>query len=448
MTAIHAIIQTPFHIQPPSPLFPSPNPIAPVSVPRPNSTYTRLQMNHHIFLFPIALIACLTLASGQADDDDVTPAPPSIGADVPLAYFGPAPSTVDKRLVGPVQLLRSGTIDFDAGTITIPLYYGTYSDGEGHYYILTDTTDPTNAAALGLNHSPKLEYVTEESGTTARLAKNAQLVNRKGKVNFSPTRRLVPANEPAPFPPRVFVPGQVGDANYSPFVRITNVGDRVYNAPIVASGVSENVLNQYCDGFANNRERKQALKKLHSKVVRICPREQTVTLELVAGFSFAKPIFYLSMEASDRLPAAFEDTTFAPRLANIQVGFDDSAFSPVERLFATVNGFGNTDLAKGAPAGETVHPSRQGFFSAIRGEGSPLNVLGGIPTVATDYSPAWDLNVGEWTKFAVDTGIRCRLIEEFQILAFAERGYITAPGGGRYGSSGFIVNCPIVHRFL
>lgn len=401
---------------------------------------------------PLSLLVLLSLfflsVAQESGDDDVAPAPPSIGADVPLTYFGPAPSSVDKRLVGPVQLLRSGVIDFDAGTITIPLYYGKYTDGDGHYYILTDTTDPTNAAALGLNHSPKLEFITEESGTTARLAKNAILEDRKGKVNFAPVRDIVPAEEPAPFPPTSFSPGQVGDEDYSPYVRISNIGARVYNAPIVASDVTEDELNKYCDGLGEGSERAAALKKVHSKVVKICPREQTVTLELIPGFSFSKPVFYLSMEASSELPAAFEDTTFAPKLAQIQVGFDDSAFSAVERLFATVNGFSNIDLPPGAPDNATVHPSRQGFFSAIRGEGSPLNVLGGIPTVATDYSPAWDLNIGEWTPYAVESGIRTRLIEEFQILAFAERGYLTGPGGSRYGSSGFIVNCPIVHRFL
>ena len=63
-------------------------------------------------------------------DDEVQPAPPSIGADVPLAYFGPAPSSVDKRLVGPVQLLRAGVIDEDLGTIQLPIYTGYYDDGE------------------------------------------------------------------------------------------------------------------------------------------------------------------------------------------------------------------------------------------------------------------------------------------------------------------------------
>ncbi len=41
---------------------------------------------------------------GQQDDDNIAPAPPSIGADIPLTYFGPAPSTVQKELVGPQQL--------------------------------------------------------------------------------------------------------------------------------------------------------------------------------------------------------------------------------------------------------------------------------------------------------------------------------------------------------
>lgn len=405
-------------------------------------------MSSSRFVLPVTILVLATIVVAQNANDGTMPAPPSIASDIPLTHFGPASSQVDKRLVGPVQMLRSGVIDFDAGTITIPLYFGKYEDGSGHYYVLTDTTDPANAEALGINHSPKLEHVPEEAGTTALLAKNAKLVDRKGKVNFEPMRTLVSNAEPNPFPPRSFAAGQVGDADYSPYVRITNGGGRVYNAPIVASGVSETQLNQYCDGFADESQRRTALLKVHSKVVKICPRDSTVTLQLISGFAFSKPVFYLSMDASDQLPAAFEDTTFAPRLANLQIGLEDSAFSPVERLFAVVNGFSNTDLESGAPEGETTHPHRQGFFSAIRGEGPPLNVLGGIPTVATDYSPAWDLKVGEWTAYSVENGIRCRLLEDFQVLAFVERGYITGPGGSRFGSSGLVVNCAIVHRFL
>ncbi|BDP43698.1 hypothetical protein DAETH_36670 (plasmid) [Deinococcus aetherius] len=55
-----------------------------------------------------ALLGCtaLSLASAQESGggDDVRPAPASIGADVPVTYFGPSPSQVQKELVGPLQL--------------------------------------------------------------------------------------------------------------------------------------------------------------------------------------------------------------------------------------------------------------------------------------------------------------------------------------------------------
>lgn len=379
-------------------------------------------------------------------DDDTAPAPASIGADVPLTYFGPSPSEVDPRLLGPVQLLKSGVIDFEAGTITIPLYKGYYCDGQSHWFVITDTTDEGNAQALGLNYSPKLEYLTSEAGATARLSNASVLVNRTGKVDFAFNFSLVPGDA-SPFPPTLFSAPQVGDEFYSPYVRLPESSGRVYNAPIVAGSLDEDMLNKWCDGIPPE-EREEAYMKLHSKVVAICPRDFSVTLSLTPGFSFAKPVFYLSLDTSNEMAAAMEDATFAPRMSNMNVGGDDSAFSAVERVFAMTNGLSNIDLAPGAPNNQTVHPSRQGFNSALSGEGPPLNVLGGIPTVATDYSPAWDLNVGEWTPYSVENGIRDRLIDEFQILAFVQRGYITGPGGGTYGSTGIIVNCPIVHRFL
>ena len=95
------------------------------------------------------------------------------------------------------------------------------------------------------------------------------------------------------------------------------------------------------------------------------------------------------------------------------------------------------------------NPQRQGLNTALLGEGrGPLNVLGGIPTVATDYSPLWDVNLGEWTQEAIDNGYRSRVTEEFQILGLVQQGWITGPGGAPYGSIGVVVNCPIVWRFL
>ena len=172
-------------------------------------------------------------------------------------------------------------------------------------------------------------------------------------------------------------------------------------------------------------------------MVAICPEAGTVTLELTSGFSFARPVLYLSTDASDALAASLEGAIFAPGLQSIPVGRDDGAFSAVERIFVFANGPMGVD-----------NPQRQGLNSAVAGEGSPLNVLGGIPTIATDYSPLWDMNLGAWTQAAIDNGYTSRLTEEFAILGFVERGWITGPGGVPYGSIGIIVNCPIVFRFL
>ena len=143
------------------------------------------------------------------------------------------------------------------------------------------------------------------------------------------------------------------------------------------------------------------------------------------------------MDASNPIAASMENATLSTKLGAISTGHDDSAFSAVERIFAFING----------PAGKD-NPQRQGFNSALTDGLSPLNILGGIPTIATDYSPIWDLNIGQWTQKAIDNGYRSRLIEEFQILGFVEKGWITGPGGAPYGSAGIAVNCPIVYRFL
>jgi|SRR5215213_615616 len=366
----------------------------------------------------------------QTDDDDIAPAPPSIGAAVPLTYFGPAPSTVQKELVGPVQLLRSGTIDMNESTITLPLYQGHVKGiGERVWYILTDTTDKGNADALGLNWSPKLAN-SAPGARVATLLPNATLEFHSGTVDFSPEHSVAPSADPAnPFPPSVAQPGSIGDKDYSPIVLVENAGGQIYNAPIVAFGADSSEIN-FCGGNPD-------YSLVHDKVVSICPSEGTVTIKLTSGFSFARPVLYLSTDASVPLAAALESATVAPKLLNITTGHDDSAFSAVERLFLFANG----------PTGKG-NPQRQGLNSALMGEGSPLNVLGGIPTIATDYSPLWDLNLGVWTQEAIDNGYRSRLTEEFAILGFVEQGWITGLGGGQYGSVGMIVNCPIVFRFL
>ena len=389
------------------------------------------------FIFVLAAVLFLNTAAyaqkmpGVAvESDSVAPAPPSIGADVPLTYFGPAPSTVQRELVGPYQLLRSGTINLTAGTITMPLYQGQLKDGRKIWYILTDTDDKGNADALGLNYAPKLTYAdVGKAVRTATLEKNATLTFDSGTVDFKPEHKLVPGDAPNAFPPKNATPGSVGDADYSPLVKIVNAGGHIYNAPMIAFNVDAKQLM-----FPNG---KPDYSIVEDKVVAIDPKNMTVTMKLTQGFSFAKPVLYLSTEANDQLAATLEGATYTPALKDIPVGRDDSAFSPIERIFVFING----------PTGKD-NPQRQGLDSAIMDGESPLNVLGGIPSVATDYSPLWDMNLGMWTNESINKGYRSRMIEEFQILGMAQKGWITGPAGGPFGSVGIVVNCPIAYRFL
>lgn len=371
-------------------------------------------------------------AAAPADGalDDVRPAPGAFGTDIPTTYQGPAPSGVQKEFIGPHQLLRSGTVDQDKGTVTVPLYKGSTKGGRTVWYVLTDTSDRDEADSLGINFSPKLKYDTVGvSAVGADLVRGNALRFDNFSVDFRPERAVAPGAGSAAFPPASAQPGSVGSRTFSPIVKVRTT-HTVYNAPVVSFGTSDAELDAMCDGNADHS-------KVHDKVVSICPRTGEVTLDLTVGFSFARPVLYLSTEANDETVAALEGATYAPGLKAVTVGGDDGAFSGVERIFIAANGAEGKD-----------NPQRQGLSSAIKGEGDALNVLGGIPTIATDYSPLWDANLYEWTPEAIAKGYRARNFEEFRILGLAQEGHITGPGGAKFGSVGAIINCPPVFRLL
>ncbi len=327
---------------------------------------------------------------GPGPGCNLLPAPASVGATVNLSYFGPPPSESNPSLVGPVQLLKSGTIDAAKGTITLPLYKGSISGNhKSVWYVLTDVDDQGVATLLGLNYSAKLAYTAPSSAQ----------------------------------------PGSIGDKDYSPLVRVLNAGGVTYNAPIVAFGVEANDINFPTGGVDYS--------KVHDQVLAIDPINMTVTLNLINGFSFGRPVWYVSMDASIPLAAAIEHATFAPLMQNLVLGKDDSFSSPIERIFIATNG---------PEIGGCDNPLRQGLSADLADGARPNNVLGGIPTIATDYSPIWDAQLFQWTQNAISQGFRGQVREEFQILTFVQDGLITGPGGGKFGSSGFSINCPIAQR--
>ena len=366
---------------------------------------------------------------GPGPGCNLLPAPASIGASVGLSYFGPPPSASNPSLVGPLQLLQSGKVDAAKGTITLPLYRGTMKgNGRAVWYILTDVDDAQVAVLLGLNYSAKLTFASVAT-RTANFDTKGNLVFDKCTVDFSPVRSLVPGPVTAAFPPTSAQPGSVGDADYSPLVQVLNAGGVIYNAPIVAFGVEAGDIN-----FPNGNV---DYSKVHDQVTAIDPNNGTVTLNVINGFSFGRPVWYLSTETSIALGAAIEHNTFAPMMANLHLGGDDSFSSPIERIFISTNG---------PQDGGCANPLRQGLSADLLDGFRPNNVLGGIPSLATDYSPVWDAQLFEWTPDSISRGYRGQIREEFQLLTFVQDGLITGPNGNRFGSSGFNINCPIVQR--
>ena len=363
---------------------------------------------------------------GPGPGCNLFPARASVGATVDLSYFGPPPSETNPSLVGPVQLLKSGQVDLSKGTVTLPLYRGSMAGtGKTVWYILTETSDPDIASLLGLNFSAKLNFAGN-GARTASFDGNNNLVFDRGTVDFKPVRSVTPGPSAAPFPPAAAQPGSVGDAFYSPVIRVGNV---YYNAPVMAFDAAPAEIN-FPAGSVD-------YSKVHDEVVAIDTTAGTVTLQMVNGFSFGRPLWYISTEASLPDVAAIEGATHAPLLQAITTGRDDSFSSPVERLFIAVNG---------PSEGGCDNPMRQGLFAALLDGHRPNNVFGGIPTIAPDYSPLWNGNLYEWTPASITKGYRGQLREEFQILTYVQDGILTGPGGAKFGDSRFIVNCPVIQR--
>ncbi|SRR5712692_834435 len=379
---------------------------------------------------------------GPGPGCNLVPPIASVGTVADITEFPPPDSVaVDPRLQGPVQLLRSGQIDIPIetltradvpdgarGTITMPLYKGAVNTPSGlrpAWYIITDASTQDEADRLGVNVAVKLRNAGD-AARPATFRDDGTFLFESGLVDFRPNRVVVPGSDDQPFPPAKAQPGSVGDADYSPLVNVDGI---VYNAPIVAAAVEDKEIN-FPSGKPNYH-------LVHDQVIAIDPVNRTVTLNLINGFSFGKPVWYISSEASDPTVAAIEANTFAPRLQRLEVGIDDIDRSAVERIFIAVNG---------PSEGGCNNPQRQGLFAALRDGHRPNNTFGGIPTTATDYSPVWDANLYEWTPDAIEKGFRGLLNEEFRILQLARDGYITGPNGAPFGSAGPVIVCGVAAR--
>lgn len=368
----------------------------------------------------------------SSPDVEGRPAPLSIRADIPIVYNSPAPSQVKPELIGPYQFIRSARVHEDDGTASFRLYEGKMESGESVWYILTDTDNQALADHQGLAFSAKLGFAGRKFRNPhaairdAQLGENGAFVFKSGKVDFSPQRQVMPGTGASVFPPRVATPGSVGDADYTPLVRVNGV---VYNAPVLAYNVSRAELAAMTAGKVNYA-------KVHDKIVAIDMANDMVTLKLTPGYSFSKVVFYISTDASDPLAATLEESTLTPALQGANQDLPDHFIGQGnERLAIFING----------PAGRE-HPFRQGIESAIMDGRSPLNIFGGIPTINLDYSPLWDAELIQWSKDAVAKGYRTRIIDLLHMYGLEKKGVLEGFGGGPIKRSGIVINCPVVAR--
>jgi hypothetical protein len=177
-------------------------------------------------------------ADSGFDDPTVQIADPSFATAIRAGYQGPMASYEKHELVGPVDLLRNGHVNYGVNpNFTLPLYYGVSAAKTSYWWIATDTSDEGNAKQLGLNFAPKLRFAAQgETDSGLKGAEQLNIVNntvfgRVGMVDFSPARTIV-RGDASPFPPKTAQPGSVGDDNYTPLVQLMNAGAEVYNAPV------------------------------------------------------------------------------------------------------------------------------------------------------------------------------------------------------------------------
>jgi hypothetical protein len=318
------------------------------------------------------------------------------------------------------QFLTSGQVDLVREVVTLPLHRGRLASGETVWFVLTDVSDFATSKKMGLTWAPSLAKAKDLTSTrVAEMDDSGNFTFKSGRVDFSPSQMLVAGEVPNLFPPKTARAGSVGDAHYSPLVRVANNNDIVFNAPVIAFNVAPEKI-----AFCNTSPDYSIVT---DSVASICPDKGTVDLKLRFGFASGKHLRYLSFDANTEESATLESSTFAPAETDIlQSG-------AVEVIYTIVNGrMGAKD------------PNRQGLDSAINGEGPSLDILAHFTEISAGYSPMWDVRPAEWTKEAISTDQRKLITDGDDLEAKSASGLLVSPAGGPVKTTGNLVNCPVV----
>ncbi|MBR0914936.1 hypothetical protein JQ589_34075 [Bradyrhizobium japonicum] len=316
--------------------------------------------------------------------------------------------------------LESGQVDLEREVVTLPLRRGRLSSGEAVWFVLTDVSNFDTSKKMGLTWAPSLTNAKDLTSTrVAEMDDSGNFTFKSGRVDFSPSQSLVGGEAPKLFPPKTARAGSVGDAHYSPLVRVANKEDIVFNAPVIAFNVGPEKIS-FCNGSPD-------YSVVTDSVASICPDKGTVDLKLRFGFADGKHLRYLSFDANSEESATLESSTFAPAESDILHS------GATEVIYTIVNGkMGVKD------------PDRQGIESALNGEGPSLDILAHFTEISAGYSPMWDVRLAEWTKEAISKDQRKLITDGDDLEAKSASGLLVSPAGGPVKTTGNLVNCPVV----
>ena len=278
-------------------------------------------------------------------------------------------------------------------TVTLPLRPGRAPSGD-FWYVVLDASSSSAAQRFGVNVAQKLANAPSKAVQSGRFDHGVLVVG--AGVDFSPERSVTEGR-----------PGSVGEAGYTPLVRLPD--GTVIDAPAVSNATGD-----------------------HDKVVSLSTATRQVRLQETEGRSRGNVVHYVSTEASAAAVAALEGATLAPRLDDAPFPGGDGTDSARASLAAFVNGRTGAD-----------DPQRQGIASALADGLDPLNVLAWEPNQGR-YSPLWDVHLAEWTVAAKAAGRDLRQSRFADVEDLAEQGFVTGPHGTAFGPARVVVVCPVV----
>jgi hypothetical protein len=206
----------------------------------------------------------------------------------------------------------------------------------------------------------------------------------------------------------------------------------------------------------------------HDRTLGIDTVNMTTDLLFVRGFSNGQSILYLSFDSSDAFTATIERSTFVPALTDLSFanggGRTDSTRASIFTFVNAKTGLEASPPERGASqgsgrsqglthalslpiAGSDAAVANPDVLEALFSGGDVSNIFDVFPTNTqpedrAEYSPAWDLNVGVYSKDAVAEGLNGLMTDANEVRRLASEGTVTAPGGLPLGSANIVINCP------